>query len=149
MHAIASSFRLLVPGSPVRAQAGFPSPAEDHTEEPVDLLERLCPNRTASFLFVVAGSSMEGANVHDGDVCIVDRSLPHRDGRLVVAIVDGGFSVKQLRVRDGRLRLWSVPGNGPPTPLEGISEAQVWGVVRSTVTGHLGGALAGAETRLR
>ena len=121
----------------VRVACGFPSPADDHLDDPIDLVDRLTPNRHATFLFEVQGDSMAGADVHDGDVAIVDRSLVAASGQLVVACVAGGFTLKLLRIASGRARLWSVPRSGPPRPFGVGEEVQVWGVVRSTVTPHM------------
>lgn len=139
--------RLLLPRCPTRVAAGFPSPAEDHADDPIDLIERLIPNRMSSYLFDVAGDSMEGGWVHDGDVCIVDRSLPHADGRIVVATVDGGFTIKLLRRSGGRAQLLALPGRGGPRVMPYSDDVRVWGVVRSTVTPHLGGSLQSRRSK--
>ena len=135
--------RLRLTGPTAGAQAGFPSPAEDHIETPIDLGQRLVPHPMTTFVMRVVGTSMEGADVHDGDIAVVDRSVAWRDGQVVVAAVGGGLTIKLLR-RHGRFcSLWSVPREGPPTKLSGCEDAELWGVVRATITGHLSGGLDG------
>ena len=136
LQPIRADHPLLLRVASVHVACGFPSPADDYLDDPIDLIERLAPNKNASFLFQVSGSSMAGAHVHDGDVAIVDRSVPPRPGHLVVACVAGGFVMKELRERSGRLVLYSVPADGPPSPYAVREDVQVWGVVRSTVTPH-------------
>ena len=136
LQPISADAPLMLRVASVNVACGFPSPADDYLDDPIDLIERLAPNKHASFLCKVAGSSMAGANVHDGDVAIVDRSVPPKPGHLVVACVAGGFVMKELRQRRGASVLYSVPADGPPEPYGLGEEVQVWGVVRSTVTPH-------------
>ena len=64
-------------------QAGFPSPAQDYTEKTLSL-DELCVRTPAATFFVRAsGTSMEKAGIHDGDVLVVDRSMPHTHGKLL------------------------------------------------------------------
>ena len=81
MHIAAISFSLPVP-LPLLARAvraGFPSPADDFIEEEIDLQRLLVTNRAATFLVRVAGDSMVGKGLLDGDLAIVDRSLTPPD----------------------------------------------------------------------
>ena len=75
-------------------QAGFPSPADDFIEDEVDLQRLLVSNRPATFLVRVAGDSMVGKGLFDGDLAIVDRSLTPRNGDVVVVDIDGDRSFK-------------------------------------------------------
>ncbi|MDX1803599.1 MAG: translesion error-prone DNA polymerase V autoproteolytic subunit [Alcanivorax sp.] len=84
--------------------AGFPSPAQDYLESRLDL-NRLCIRQPAATFFVrVEGESMLEAGIHDGDMLVVDRSLDACHGDIVVACVDGEFTVKELALRP-RVRL--------------------------------------------
>ena len=84
---------------PVRA--GFPSPADDFVEEAIDLQLLLVTNRAATFIVKVAGDSMIGKGLFDGDLAIVDRSLLPQNGDVVVVDVDGERSFKVWSRRDG------------------------------------------------
>ena len=72
-----------------RPAAGFPAPGDDLVEKPLDLNDLLIDNPTATFFVRVAGDSMEGAKIFDGDVLVVDRSVAPTDGSIVVAAVYG------------------------------------------------------------
>ena len=77
--------------------AGFPSPAEQYVEPPLDLNELLVKRPAATYFVRVAGDSMIGAGIQDGDLLVVDRSLRPADGDIIVASVDGEFTVKRYR----------------------------------------------------
>ena len=97
--------RAKVSGSVV---AGFPSPAEQYLEPPLDLNELLVRRPAATYFVRVEGDSMSGAGIHDGDLLVVDRSLRPADGDVIIASVDGDFTVKTLRLGNGERGL----GNG-------------------------------------
>ncbi len=59
-----------------RVEAGFPSPADDHMERMLDLIEEIVRNPAATFFVRVQGHSMKDAGIHPGDILVVDRSLP-------------------------------------------------------------------------
>ena len=81
-----------------RISAGFPSPAQGYLDEHLDL-NRLCIRRPAStFLLRVEGDSMVDAGIFSGDILIVDRSLEAAAGDVVVASLDGEFTVKELQL---------------------------------------------------
>ena len=81
--------------------AGFPSPAEQYQEPPLDLNELLVKRPAATFFVRVQGDSMTGAGIQDGDLLVVDRSLRPADGDIIIASVDGDFTVKTLRLGNG------------------------------------------------
>ena len=112
---------------PVRA--GFPSPAEDYQDEAIDLNDLLAPHAEATFLLRVRGESMTGAGIDDGDVLVVDRSLEPTHGRIVVAMVDGEFTVKRLYQRDGNVCLEASHPDFPAIVLREGQELAIWGVV--------------------
>ena len=77
-----------VPSVLVHVAAGFPSPADDYLEQPLDLNELLITHPAATFAVRVAGDSMIGAGIFPGDIAIVDRAVTARDGHVVLAVVD-------------------------------------------------------------
>ena len=79
--------------------AGFPSPAEQYMEPPLDLNELLVRHPAATYFVRVSGDSMIGAGINDGDLLVVDRSLRPADGDIIIACVDGDFTVKMYRER--------------------------------------------------
>ena len=111
--------------------AGFPSPAQDYIDEPIDLNEHLITNPPATFFVRASGESMRDAGILDGDLLVVDRSINPRDGHVVVAVVDGDFTVKSLCSRKGRIRL--MPANHACQPIEPRGECMIWGVVTHSI----------------
>ena len=120
------SLRLPVAGEHVAA--GFPSPADDYIEVGIDLDEQLIRHPTSTFFLRVSGHSMTDAGIHDGDLLVVDRSLDPRPGRIVVAVLDGAFTLKRLTRHQGRLRLEAAHPDYPPFELHNTGDVQIWGV---------------------
>ena len=77
--------------------AGFPSPAEQYLEPPLDLNELLVKRPAATYFVRVEGDSMIGAGIRDKDLLVVDRSLTPANGDIIIASVDGEFTVKTYR----------------------------------------------------
>ncbi len=112
-----------------RIKAGFPSPAEDYLDKKLDLNEHLIKHPASTFFVKVKGDSMTGAGITSGDILIVDRSLEPKDKSIVVAVVNGDFTVKRI-CKDSQ-RLFLVAEN-PKYPLIEIKDGmdfEVWGVV--------------------
>ncbi len=76
--------------------AGFPSPAEDYVDRALDLNELLVTNPPATFFVRVTGDSMIDAGIHHGDILSVDRSEEAQDGSIVIALINGELTVKEL-----------------------------------------------------
>ena len=114
--------------------AGFPSPADNFIEEAIDLQALLVRNRPATFLFRVAGDSMVGKGLFDGDLAVVDRSLTPQPGDIVVVDVNGERSFKVWgRPSGGRVHLSFANPRYPAFELDGDALVEVWGVVSSSV----------------
>ena len=125
-----------LPGMPVLARpvpAGFPSPADDYAEERIDLNEHLITHKEATFFVRVAGESMVGFGIHDGDLLVVDRAGEPADRSVVIAVVDGDFTIKQLcRIPQGVLLRSG--GNAHADIFVGAEQTlSVWGVVRWSI----------------
>ena len=126
LHSQRDRLRLPVAGEHVAA--GFPSPADDYIEVGIDLNEQLIRHPTSTFFLRVSGHSMTDAGIHDGDLLVVDRSLDPRPGRIVVAVLDGAFTLKRLTRHQGRLRLEAAHPDYPPFELHNTGDVQIWGV---------------------
>lgn len=113
--------------------AGFPSPAEDHAVKRIDLNEVLIRHPQATFLMRVRGTLMKDAGIDDGDVVLVDRAIKPTHGHVVVAVVDGEFTIKQLWKRGDRVKLKAANPTYPDiTPRDG-EQLEVWGVVTNAI----------------
>lgn len=114
-------------------QAGFPSPAGDYQEAPIDLNRHLVQHAAATFFVRVEGESMIGAHIPAGALLVVDRALKAKNGSIVLAVINGEFTVKRLEKTMGRIRL--LPENPKFKPIEVTEDMQceIWGVVRAIV----------------
>jgi SOS regulatory protein LexA len=128
----------LIPGSiasPVRVlgtvEAGFPSPAEEELVDTLSLDALLIQNREATFLLKVSGDSMSGAGILPGDMVIVDKGRAPRSGDIVIADVDGQWTMKFLRKRKDEVTL--LPANPRYKPIRPKSELKIAGVVTAVV----------------
>ncbi len=135
MHpiAIAPAWPILLPLFARAVPAGFPSPADDFIEEAIDLQSLLIRSRSASFLFRVAGDSMVGKGLFDGDLAVVDRSLKPQAGDIVVVDVDGERSFKVWGQRAGRVLLSFANPRYPAFEIDSEAVIEVWGVVSGSV----------------
>ncbi|WP_240224618.1 translesion error-prone DNA polymerase V autoproteolytic subunit [Rheinheimera hassiensis] len=108
--------------------AGFPSPAQDYIEQNIDL-NSLCIRHPAATFFVRAGGdSMIDIGIHSGDLLVVDRSIVATHGEVIVASLDGEFTVKELCIRP-TTQLLPYNSKYAPIPLSDNSDFQVFGVV--------------------
>jgi len=108
--------------------AGFPSPADDYIDIGIDLNDTLIRHPSSTFFLRVSGDSMTGAGIQHGDLLVVDRSLEARPGQIVVAVLDGAFTLKRLVHHRGRLRLEAANSAYPPLELHQCGDVQIWGV---------------------
>lgn len=111
------------------AKASFPSPADDCVERDLSLDAQYIKNPSSTYFVVVAGNSMIGAGIFNGDKLLVDRSITPQSGRVIIAFLDGEFLVKRYRVKRGRHFLCSE--NLHPKQLEVTHNKSfmIWGVV--------------------
>lgn len=121
--------KLKLPLFTVPVSAGFPSPAEEYVETLLSLDEHLIQHPQATYLVKVKGESMKEAGIHTGDILIVDKSLTPANNKIVIAIIDGEFTVKRYRKEKGEISL--VPANDayPSIKVNGERDIKVWGVV--------------------
>ena len=112
-----------------RIKAGFPSPAEDYLDKKLDLNEHLIKHPASTFFVKVKGDSMIGAGINSGDILIVDRSLEPKDKRIIVAVVNGDFTVKRVSKKNDKLSLLSENPKYPPIEIKDGMDFEVWGIV--------------------
>lgn len=116
-----------------KVNAGFPSPAEDLGAQRIDLTKVLIKHPQATYLLKASGHSMVEAGIFDKDILVVDRAVKPRHNHIVVAVVDGDFTVKRLYQRAGQIKLKAAnPTFADITPKDG-QEIVVWGVVTATI----------------
>ncbi|MDA9060684.1 translesion error-prone DNA polymerase V autoproteolytic subunit [Candidatus Thioglobus sp.] len=124
---------LSIPIFTSRVQAGFPSPADDHLEDALDLNTHLIHHKEATFFVKAQGDSMLGAGIQQGDILIVDKSLNAKSGKIVIAVVDGEFTVKRLHKYKGNITLKAENPDFEDIKIGGTDELIIWGVVTSVI----------------
>jgi SOS regulatory protein LexA len=112
-------------------EAGFPSPAEEELRDTLSLDEFLIQNPDACFLLKVSGDSMTGAGILPGDLVIVDRGQTGKSGDIVIAEVDGEWTMKYLKKSGDSVYL--VPANPSYKPVKPKHELKIAGVVTAVV----------------
>jgi DNA polymerase V len=127
----ASSLR--VPMMAWSASAGFPSPAEDYVDRPLDFNELLIEHPAATFAIRIEGDSMTGAGIFPGDIAVVDRTRTPVNGSIVLALLDGAFTVKRYRKRSGAIWLQAENPAYPDLRLSDVSIFEVWGVITRSI----------------
>lgn len=112
----------------LRISAGFPSPAGDDLEDPIDLIAWMVRHEHATFWFRVSGNSLNRAGILDGDFVAIDRAGKVLPGRTVLALHNGDMTLKVLTRRHGRMWLEARSDDHYP-PLPVLESTEIWGVV--------------------
>lgn len=112
-------------------KAGFPSPAQDHLSETIDLNKELIEHPSTTFYARCVGDSMEDYGIDEGDILVIDKSLNPEEGDIVIAYIDGDFTLKRIKIDKSGNALWLMPGNDSYRPIKVTEENHflVWGVV--------------------
>lgn len=120
-------------------RAGFPSPAQDYMTDSIDLNKELVLHPATTFYARAVGNSMTGFGISDGDLLVIDKSIEPVDGDIVVAFIDGEFTLKRIMKDENECNLWLVPGNEDYPPIK-ITEENVfivWGVLTYNIKRQL------------
>ena len=115
------------------AECGFPSPADDYLDRPLDFNDLLIENPAATFAVRIAGESMKGAGLFPGDIAVVDRSRTAVDGSIVLALIDGEFTIKRYRKKGARVWLQAENPAFANIELNEDSGFEVWGVIAKSI----------------
>lgn len=112
-------------------RAGFASFGEEHISKRVSLDESFDLDNPSTFLFTVSGDSMVNAGIFDGDKVIVKKTPEAKDGEIVLAFVDGGYTLKRLRKKDGKI--WLQPENPAYPPIVPEESLTIFGTASGIV----------------
>jgi DNA polymerase V len=115
------------------AACGFPSPADDYLDRPLDFNELLVKNPAATFAVRLTSDSMTGAGLFPGDIAVVDRSVEPTPGCIVLALIHGEFTVKRYRPRPGGAVLQAENPAYPDIEVTAERAFEVWGVVTKSI----------------
>ena len=113
--------------------AGFPSPVDDHVERRLSLDEHLIEHKESTFFMRVAGHSMREMGIYDGDLLVVDRAVPATHNSVVVAVIEGEFTVKQLLYTPQGKILRAAHSDYPDVVVQAEHDFSIWGVVQWNV----------------
>ena len=116
-----------------KIQAGFPSPADDYVAEQLDLHDLLVKREAATFYVRVKGDSMVGASIQEGDILVVDRSVEPTDGKIVIAVLNGELTVKELSRKQDSTQLLPRNDAYPVINISSETDLVIWGVVTGVV----------------
>ena len=128
LHQVQMASTVLLPIAPVAVACGYPSPAQDYYDGPIDLTEKLIDDQAATFVVRAAGESMVNSGISAGDEILVDRSKRPRDGDVVVAVLDGELTIKRLRITGAGVVLQADNPEFPDVVVPELSELTIWGV---------------------
>jgi DNA polymerase V len=124
---------LFVPVLSSGISAGFPSPAMDFMDVSIDLNQLMIKHPSATFFGRVQGSSMLDAGISDGDLLVIDRSLPPANNKIAVCFIDGEFTIKRIQKETDCC--WLLPANEKYKPIKVTAENDflVWGIVSHVI----------------
>ncbi len=119
--------------------AGFPSPAQDYATDSIDLNRELILHPATTFYARAIGDSMTDKGISDGDLLVVDKSLAPQEGNIVVAYIDGEFTLKTLHYDAQQHCVWLFPANDHYSPIKVTEENEfiIWGVVTYNIKNQL------------
>jgi repressor LexA len=112
-------------------EAGFPSPAEEELLDTISLDRWLINNPVSTFMLKVTGDSMIEAGIMPGDYVLVDRAITAKNGDVVIAQVDGQWTMKYLNKKGKEITL--IPANSKYTPIKPKNELKIEGVVKAVI----------------
>ena len=119
-------------------RAGFPSPAQDYTTEAIDLNKEWVRHPSSTFYARCVGDSMKESGIDDGDLLVIDKSLEPAEGDIVVAYVDGEFTLKRIHIEPTHKSLILLPSNSDYQPIKITEENHfiIWGIVTYNIKRH-------------
>lgn len=126
--------QVLTPLYSHKISAGFPSPADDHIEQTLDLNQHLIPHPVSTFFLKVTGDSMINAHIQENDILVVDKSLTPKNDDIVIAVFHGELTVKRLLIhKNGDIFLKPENDKYPIIHIPSPDELVIWGVVTSVI----------------
>lgn len=134
---LSSELELLFADQGIRA--GFPSPAQDYMSESIDLNQELIRHPATTFYARAVGDSMKGCGIDDGDLLVIDKAISPQNGDVVVAYIDGEFTLKKVRLEPDGSCLWLIPANDeyPPIKITEENDFIIWGVLTYNIKRQL------------
>lgn len=134
---LSSELELLFADQGIRA--GFPSPAQDYMSDSIDLNQELIRHPATTFYARAVGDSMKGCGIDDGDLLVIDKAIDPQEGDIVVAYIDGEFTLKKVKLEPDGSCLWLIPANDeyPPIKVTDENDFLIWGVLTYNIKRQL------------
>ena len=134
---LSSELELLFADQGIRA--GFPSPAQDYMSDSIDLNQELIRHPATTFYARAVGDSMKGCGIDNGDLLVIDKAIEPQEGDIVVAYIDGEFTLKKVRLEPDGSCLWLMPANDeyPPIKVTEENDFIIWGVLTYNIKRQL------------
>ena len=122
-----------------QVHAGFPSSVHGTFTESIDLNKELVPHPATTFYARAVGDSMVGCGIGDGDLLVIDKAIEPREGDIVVAFIDGEFTLKRVKLDPAGSCLWLMPANDEYKPIKVTEDNHfiVWGVLTYNIKRQL------------
>lgn len=139
MYSADLSTELPLPFADQGVRAGFPSPAQDYMTDSIDLNRELIRHPATTFYARASGDSMKDCGIDDGDLLVIDKALEPQDGDIVVAYIDGEFTLKTVRFDDNEKCIWLIPANKEYSAIKITEENNflIWGVLTYSIKKQL------------
>ncbi len=120
-------------------KAGFPSPAQDYITDSIDLNKELVRHPSTTFYARAVGDSMVEDGISDGDLLVIDKSLQPEQGNIVVAFIDGEFTLKRYLLDKKQNCVWLIPANKDFSPIKVTPDNEfiIWGVLTYNIKNQL------------
>lgn len=133
MFAVEGRTALEIPLMVSKASCGFPSPADDYLDKPLDFNELIIKNPPATFAVRIEGLSMRDAGILPGDIAVIDRAVSPIHGCIVMAIVNGEFTVKRYWRKGEQIILHPENPDFPDIHITDGMDFEIWGVLTSSL----------------
>lgn len=122
-----------IPFFDVGVAAGNPSYVQEYFPDSINISEELVKNPKATFCVRVSGQSMVGAGIDDGDLLIVDKEIEARDGQIILAVINGDYTVKRLLKKEDAYYLQPENPDFEPLRITQFMDFRIWGVVTGLI----------------
>jgi DNA polymerase V len=133
IYAISTANSIAIPYFEVGVQAGEPSYVSEFFENTINLNEELVKNPKATFCVRVNGQSMMGAGIDSGDLLIVDKEREAQNNQIILAVINGDYTVKRLLIENGITYLKPENDAFEPLRITQFMDFRIWGVVTGVI----------------
>lgn len=133
VYQVDASAEIAIPFFDVGVAAGSPSYVQEYFPDTINISAEMVKNPKATFCVRVSGQSMVGAGIDNGDLLIVDKEIQARDGQIILAVINGDYTVKRLKRENGVLFLMPENPDFEPLRITQFMDFRIWGVVTGLI----------------